>query len=143
MLALLRPDGWDFPLFLHVLGAVVLVGAMAAVAIAAGQAGTSLLLRRIAFSTLAVVAFPAWLLMRLAGQWIDSKEDVPGDPTWLGIGFTVGDFGLVLLLVAAGIGWWSLRRPERRWPQQAMTALAVLYLAALLVSMWAMSAKPD
>jgi hypothetical protein len=143
MLALLRPDGWDFPLFLHVLGAVVLVGAMAATALAAARAGASLVLRRVAFSTLAVVALPSWLLMRLAGQWIDSKEDVAGDPTWLSIGFLVGDAGLVLLLVAAAVGWWSLRRPDRRWPQQALTALAVVYLAALLVSMWAMTAKPD
>jgi hypothetical protein len=143
MLGLLRPDGWDFPLFLHVLGAVVLVGAMAATVLAAGRAGASLVLRRVAFSTLAFVALPSWLLMRLAGQWIDSKEDVAGDPTWLGIGFLVGDAGLVVLLVAAAVGWWSLRRPERRWPQQAFTALAIVYLAALLVSMWAMTAKPD
>ena len=32
MLALVRPDSWNFPLFLHVLGAFVLVGGMAAVA---------------------------------------------------------------------------------------------------------------
>ena len=142
MLALVRPDSWDFPLFLHVLGAVLLVGAMAATALAAGRAGGSLLLRRVAFWTLAVLALPAWVLMRLAGGWIDSKEDVPGDPTWLGIGFVVADIGIVILLVTAAVGWWSTRRPARRWPQQTVTVLAIVYLAALLVSMWAMSAKP-
>ena len=30
MLALVRPDSWNFPLFLHVLGAIVLTGATAA-----------------------------------------------------------------------------------------------------------------
>jgi len=142
MLALVRPDSWDFPLFLHVLGAVLLVGAMAATALAAGRAGGSLLLRQVAFWTLAVLALPAWVLMRLAGGWIDSKEDVPGDPTWLGIGFVVADIGIVILLVSAAVGWWSTRRPDRRWPQQTVTVLAIVYLAALLVSMWAMSAKP-
>lgn len=143
MLALLRPDSWDFPLFLHVLGAVVLVGAAAATALAASRAGQSLLLRRVAFGTLLVVAIPAWVLMRVAGQWIESKEEIEGDPTWLGIGYIVGDVGLVILVVTTVIGWWSTRRPERLWPAQAVAALATLYLIALLVAMWAMSGKPS
>jgi hypothetical protein len=143
MLALLRPDSWDFPLFLHVLGAVLLVGATAANALAASRAGHSLLLRRVAFGTLIAVAIPAWVLMRVAGQWIESKEDIEGDPTWLGLGYIVGDVGLVILLVTTVISWWSIRRPERRWPAQAVTALASLYLIALLVAMWAMSGKPS
>ena len=39
--------------------------------------------------------------MRFAGQWLDSREDIPGDPAWLGVGFIVGDAGLILLVVAA------------------------------------------
>ena len=31
MIAFLRPDAWDFPLFVHVLGAIVLFGGVAAV----------------------------------------------------------------------------------------------------------------
>jgi uncharacterized membrane protein len=143
MLALLRPDSWDFPLFLHVLGAVVLVGATAATALAASRAGQSLLLRRIAFGTLVAVVLPAWVLMRIAGQWIESKEDIAGDPTWLGIGYVVGDVGLVILVITTVIGWWSTRSPERRWPARTVTALASLYLIALLVAMWAMSGKPS
>ena len=34
MLALIRPDSWNFPLFLHILGATVLFGTVATVAIA-------------------------------------------------------------------------------------------------------------
>jgi formate hydrogenlyase subunit 3/multisubunit Na+/H+ antiporter MnhD subunit len=143
MLALVRPDSWNLPLFLHVLGAVTLVGSVAAAALSAGRSHESPLLRRVAFWTLASVVLPAWLLMRLAGQWIDSKEDVPGDPAWLGIGFMVGDIGLVVLLVTAIVGWWSTRRVDRRWPARTVTVLASLYLAALLVAMWAMTAKPD
>jgi hypothetical protein len=142
MVALVRPDSWNLPLFLHVLGAVVLVGGITATAIAAGRSQASPLLRRVAFRTLLTVVLPAWLLMRVAGEWVNSREDVPGDPTWLGIGYLVGDAGLLLLLVTTVIGWWSTRRPERRWPAQAATALAALYLAALLVAMFAMSGKP-
>ena len=143
MLALLRPGDWDFPLFLHVLGAAVLVGAVAATAVAAGRAGESLVLRRVAFGTLAAVALPAWVLMRIAGQWIESKWDFDEDPAWVGVGYIVAEPGLVILLVATIVGWWGIRRPERRWPAQTVAVLAVVYLAALLVAMWAMTAKPD
>jgi hypothetical protein len=140
MLALVRPDSWDFPLFLHVLGAMVLVGAVAATVIAAGR-GT--LLRGVAYRTMVFLVLPSWLLMRVAGQWIDSKEDLDGDPAWLGIGFIVGDAGLLFLLVTAVLAWWAYRHPERRWPGRAVVGLASLYLVALLVAMWAMTAKPD
>jgi hypothetical protein len=142
MLAVVRPDSWNLPLFLHVLGAILLLGAISATALAAGRSQTSPLLRRVAFRTLLVFVLPAWVLMRFAGEWINSKEDIPGDPTWLGIGYLVGDVGLVLLLLTTLLGWWSTRRPDKRWPAQAVTALAGLYLAALLVAMFAMSGKP-
>jgi hypothetical protein len=142
MLALVRPDSWNFPLFLHVLGAVVLVGAVAATALAASGSRDSVLLRRVAFWTLLTVVLPAWAVMRVAGQWIDSREDIPGDPGWLGVGFIVGDAGLVVLLVTAFFGWWSTRRHDRGWPARTVTVLASVYLVALLVAMFAMSGKP-
>jgi NADH:ubiquinone oxidoreductase subunit 6 (subunit J) len=142
IVAVVRPDSWNLPLFLHVLGAVALVGAVAAVAVAAWGSLDSPLLRRVAFWTLLTVVLPAWVLMRLAGGWIDSKEDIPGDPTWLGIGFMVGDVGLVVLVVATIVGWWSARRVQQRWAAQLLTGLASLYLLALLLAMFAMSGKP-
>jgi hypothetical protein len=142
MLALIRPDSWNFPLFLHVLGATILVGAMASAAIAARASSSPSIPRALPFRILLLVAIPSWLVMRLAGQWIESKEDVPGDPTWLGIGFTVGDIGLVVLLVATGFAWWAAKRPSKQWPRLTTTGLSLLYLAALAVAWWAMSAKP-
>jgi hypothetical protein len=142
MLALIRPDSWNFPLFLHVLGATILVGAMASAAIAARASASPAIPRALPFRILLLVAVPSWLVMRLAGQWIESKEDVPGDPTWLGIGFTVGDIGLVVLIVATGFAWWAAKRPAKQWPRLTTTGLSLLYLAALAVAWWAMSAKP-
>jgi hypothetical protein len=139
MLAAVRPDSWNLPLFLHVFGAIVLAGAVAAAALASRPA---VVLRGLPFRILVLVAAPAWLLMRVAGQWIESKEDIPGDPTWLGIGFMVGDFGLPILLIAIGVAWWARKRPELRWPRQTAGALSFLYLVALGVAWWAMSAKP-
>jgi hypothetical protein len=142
IVALVRPDSWNLPLFLHVLGAIVLVGAMASVALAVRVAGTLTTLRGLPFRILLLVAIPAWVLMRLAGQWIDNKEDIPGDPTWLGIGFGIADAGPVVLILATAAAWWAAKRPERRWPRQTVGALALLYLVALAVTWWAMSAKP-
>jgi hypothetical protein len=143
MLALVSPDSWNLPLFLHVLGAMTLVGAVAAVVLASSRATDSVLFRRVTFWTLATVVLPAWVLMRFAGQWIDSKEDLPDDPTWLGVGFIVGDIGLLILLITTIVAWMAMRKEGRRWAPKTVTVLSILYLIALLIAMWAMSAKPD
>jgi hypothetical protein len=142
MLAIIRPDSWNFPLFLHVLGAMVVTGATAATFIAAVSAQRWPWLRRVVFLALLTAVIPGWLLMRLAGEWINSKEDIAGDPTWLGIGYIVGDLGLVLLVVTTILSWVSTRKPERSWPLRSVAGLAGLYLVALLVAMFAMSGKP-
>ncbi|MFL5944090.1 MAG: hypothetical protein ACJ74D_07490 [Gaiellaceae bacterium] len=142
MLAILRPDSWDFPLFLHVLGAIAVTGATAVAFAGALSAPRWPWLRGIVARTLLVVVFPAWLLMRVAGQWIESKEDIPGDPGWLGVGFIVGDLGLILLILALVFAAISVRRPERRWPNGAVAVITGIYLVALLVAMFAMSGKP-
>ena len=143
MLALVRPDSWNLPLFLHVFGAMVLTGALAATVVAAGRSDASLLLRRVAFRTLLALVLPAWILMRVTGQWTDSREPVGDGSTWLDIGYIVGDAGVLFLLVATIVAWWGVRRPGQRWPARAVAVLATVYLAALLVTMWAMTAKPD
>ena len=73
MLALVRPDSWNFPLFLHVLGAGVLVGAIGATVIIATRAPSwrRLLVRTIGFLVgdaglllLVITALIAWWGMR-------------------------------------------------------------------------------
>lgn len=142
MLAIIRPDSWNLPLFLHVLGAATVTGATAATLLAALAARRRPWLRAAVSRTLLLVVFPSWLLMRVTGQWIDSKEDIPGDPGWLGVGFIVGDAGLVLLILTMIFSALSVRRPERQWPLRAVAGLSAIYLAALLVAMFAMSGKP-
>ena len=140
MLALVRPDSWNFPLFLHVLGAIVLTGAVATTLVIAIRAPTW---RRLLARTIGFLVLPAWVLMRFAGQWIDSRENLPNDPAWLGVGFLVGDAGLLLLVITALVAWWGLRRPDRRWPVRAVAVISGVYLIALFVAMWAMTTKPD
>jgi len=142
MLAILRPDSWDFPLFLHVLGAALVTGATAAAFVGATASRRRPWLRVVVSRTLLLAVFPAWLLMRLAGQWIDSKENIPGNPGWLGVGFIVGDGGFVLVLVAMILGAVGVRRPQRNWPIRTVAVLTGIYFVALVVAMVAMTAKP-
>jgi hypothetical protein len=134
-----------WPLFLHVLGAMTLVGALLAVVLVSAVAWRRpdlAVLRRAAWSGLIVVALPAYLVMRLAGQWIYSKEGFSGDndPTWLGIGFGVGDLGLLLLLVTIGVAFWW-RRGAKPVAGRIVAVLSSLYLVLLAVAWLAMSGK--
>jgi len=142
MLAIVRPDSWNLPLFLHVLGATAVTGATAATVVAAAASQKWPWLRPLVFKTSVGVVLPTWLLMRLGGAWSDSREPIGDDSTWLGIGYIVGDAGLVLLLVATIFSWVGARRPDRGWPEKAVAGIAGVYFVALLVAMFAMTGKP-
>jgi len=140
--ALLRPDSWDFPLFLHVLGAAALVGAVAAACVLAAASQRRPWLRSLTLRTMLAAAIPAWLLMRIAGQWEDSRSTIGDGKGWLDVGFFVADAGVLFLLLTSICAWLGARRPERRWPGRAVAVLAAIYLVALFVAMFAMSGKP-
>lgn len=98
MLAAIRPDDWNFPLLLHVLGASLLLGALIAAVTAQllvwrrSPPAAVLPFARLSFRTLLFVAIPAWFLMRIAGEWIASREnwdDVDDVPSWLDLGYLI------------------------------------------------------
>lgn len=155
VLAALRADEVDFPLFLHVIGATVLVGSlvlalsMLLLAWRGGVAGESVLVR-IAFRTLLFATIPAWLVARIAGQWTASREgiDEGDEPLWLGIGFLTMEPGLLIMLAATVLAGLAARRARGSEPKsptlaRVATVLTGLLLAAYVVAMWAMTAKPD
>jgi hypothetical protein len=143
MLAIIRPDSWNFPLFLHVLGATVVTGATAAAFVLAISSRRWPWLRLVLARTMVLAVFPAWVLMRLGGAWEDSRSSIGDDSTWLGIGYIVGDAGFVLLIVAMILSAVGRRRPERGWPISAVAVITGVYLAALLVAMFVMTGKPS
>jgi hypothetical protein len=157
MLAAIRPDSWNYALFLHVLGAAVLVGALvtAGTAQVLGWArdasGGTAMFARLSFRTLLFVAVPAWFAMRIGAEWIYSKEkwaDAPSEPDWLGVGYMTADLGGVLLLVSvvlAGFGARRLARADSGSNALARSAgiIALVVLALYLVALWAMTAKPS
>jgi hypothetical protein len=152
VLAAVRPDSWNFPLFVHVLGAMILVGGLltgaSAIAFARGDAR----FLRLGYWTLLAVALPGYIVMRIGAHWIYSKEgwdDLPDEvdePAWLGIGWIVADLGALLTLVAlilGGIGVRRLRSGGGAGLIKASMVIAWIVLAAALVAVWAMSGKPD
>ena len=147
MLGVIRPDSWNLPLFLHVLGAMVLVGGLlvtsAAVAVARGDAR----LLRIGYLTLLVVCLPGYLVMRIGAEWIYSREQLNAatDPAWVGIGYITADAGALLLLIALVLGGIGLRRRRGGGGTgllRASLVISVVLLAASVVTIWAMGAKP-
>jgi hypothetical protein len=150
LVATVRPHAWDFPLFLHVLGAMILVGGLltgaACLALARGDAK----FLRLGYRSLLAVALPGWLLMRIAAEWIASKEGwtaqgVP-TPTWLGIGFVLADAGGLILLVSlivGGIGVRRLRAGRGTTLLRSTLVLSVVLLGAYVVAAWAMAGKPS
>ena len=148
-LATVRPDSWNFPLFLHILGAMVLVGGTlagaAALAFARGDPRTL----RLGYWSLLTVALPGWILMFASAHWIYSKEgldDSPVDSAWTTIGFAVAEAGGVLFLVSlalGGVGIRGLRNGKGEGLLKATMVISLVLLAAYVVAVWAMSAKPD
>lgn len=144
----------NFALLLHVLGAMLLVGGLtgAVTSFLLGWRRDSTTLSRLGFRSLLFVAFPAWWLMRIAGQWTGSKEGFSGsddDPTWLGIGYITAEAGGLLILISiilTGIGVRRMGRAETPRPSVLVrigTVLVSIVLAAYIVAVWAMSTKPD
>jgi hypothetical protein len=150
VLAIVRPDSWNFPLFLHVLGAMILVGGLLAGASSLAFARGDVRFLRLGYWTLLAVSLPGWILMRAGGEWIASREGwtkkgVPS-PTWLDIGFLLADVGGLILLVSlivGGVGVYRLRVGKGSGLLKATLVLAFLLLAAYVVAVWAMAGKPS
>ena len=149
VLAAIRADSLNFPLFLHVLGAMILFGGLltgaAAMALARGRPR----LLRLGYWSLLAVALPGYVVMRIGAEWIYSKEnldELPDDPAWVGIGYIVADAGALLLLLAlivGGVGVRKLRTGGGAGLFKVSTVITLLLLAAAIVAVWAMAAKPD
>ena len=149
MIATIRPDAWNFPLLLHVLGALVLVGALVLAVSAmflAWRDGDAALVR-LGFRSLLLGVLPAWVAMRAGGEWIASKEKLEDAKlTWLDIGFTTADLGLFLIVIATVLGGLAARRAARAGRPGALggasAVVTLVLLVAYLVAIWAMTTKP-
>jgi hypothetical protein len=152
VLALIRQHSWDLAVFVHVLGAMTLVGGLVTAAAAGiiGWRDPGGALRRFSALTLFTVALPGWIVMRAGAEWAYSKEGwdkVPSklQPTWLGIGYFTADVGGIILLIALVLGGIGIRRMRTGGGAgllRASTAIAAILIVVYAVSVWAMGGKP-
>jgi hypothetical protein len=148
MLAAVRPDSWNLALFVHVAGAMLLVGALVVVVVTMTGAlrrgeGTEVL-TGIAFRALLIGVLPAYIVMRVGAEWIASKENLPDDADWIGIGYGTADGGLVLTLIAAVLAWRAARRGAAGpgGLGRGVLVLGAVLIVAYAVTIWAMASKP-
>jgi hypothetical protein len=151
VLAAIRPDDVNLPLFLHVLGAMLLVGTLfvvsAATAIGWRRPDDAVGLTRFGLRTLLAGVLPAYILMRVGAQWTEAEQSYPDDfdPAWLGIGYVTADAGALLIVVSivlSALGLRSLQSTSGMRLGRTVGVISVVLLAAYLVAVWAMTAKP-
>jgi hypothetical protein len=157
VLATIRPDSWGFPLFLHVLGAMVAVGGLALAAAYLGGAWRSRSAGslRNGFRALLYGAIPGYIVMRGGAEWLFVKEhwdDVDPEPDWIGIGYGIADIGLLFLIIATIVSGTASRRALATGDGETAqagnasvrttTILVSVLLVAYVVAIWAMTTKP-
>jgi hypothetical protein len=151
LLGAIRPDDWNFPLFLHILGAMVLVGTLVLVAVSLAGAwrGGSVAAVRLGYRSLLMAAIPAWIVLRVSAEWLVSEENLDEEsPGWVDVGYMVSDTSLLLLIAATVCAGLAARRAGRgEQPggglNRAVVVLAGIALVAYVVAIWAMATKPS
>jgi hypothetical protein len=147
LLAAIRPDGWNVALFLHILGAMVMVGGLvlAVTSLTAAWRGGAAAATRLGYRALVLGVLPGWLVMRGAAQWIANKEGLEdSDLSWIGIGFSTSEGGFLLIIIAMVLAG----RAARQGGEGGGTGLkvaavfAALLIVVYLVAIWAMTTKP-
>jgi len=132
-----------WPLFLHVLGAMTLFGAILTaviLAVVANRKPELGFLRRATFWAL-VSGIPDYVVMRVFAEVIRSDEGLKHHlPTWVKIGQAVADGGLLLLLAALGVAYWWMRS-SKALAGRIVVALTGVYLLLLALAFMAMSGK--
>ncbi len=154
VIAIADRPGWEFPLFVHVLGAMLLVGFLLAVLfallVAARRTDTpaQLTLTRFAFRTLLIGVLPSWVIMFVGAIWTEEEAPFDEEAAWLTIGHIVAEpiglLGFILATLFAGL---AVRRLKSDGGSsgfvRASTVFTTILVIAYLVAIFAMTTKPD
>jgi hypothetical protein len=150
VLGAIRPNEWEFPLFLHVLGALTLIGALAlTVALLFSAWRGSAASVRLALRSLTLGVIPAWVVLRGSAEWIADKEgyaDLDDPPDWIDIGYLAGDAGFLLILISTLLAWLATRKVRAEGTPTGTVRAGALLISLLLLlnllALWAMTTKP-
>jgi hypothetical protein len=140
ILAAIRPDDWNLALFVHILGAMLLVGALVLVASALAARDV-----RLGYRSLLLGVVPGWIVMRGAAEWIAEKEklgDIDPTPAWVDIGYSVADPMLLFIIIATVCAGLAARRQSTGGLRTAALLRVALTIVASFVAIWAMATKP-
>jgi hypothetical protein len=140
ILAAIRPDDWNIALFVHILGAMLLVGALVLVASALAARDV-----RLGYRSLLLGVVPGWIVMRGAAEWIAEKEkvnDIDPVPAWVDIGYSVADPMLLFIIIATVCAGLAARRQSTAGLRTAALVMVALMIVASFVAIWAMATKP-
>jgi len=146
--AAIRPDAWNLPLLLHLLGAMVALGGLvlALTSLAAARGADAVASVRLGFRALLLGTLPAYIVMRGTAEWIANEEgvnDLPETPAWVDIGYMVAEPGLLLVIIATVLTGLAARRASPGGTGvKIATALVALTVLAYIVAIWAMTTKP-
>jgi hypothetical protein len=152
MLAAIRPDEVNLALFVHVLGAMLLVGALFAVGLSTvigwRRTDDAIGLTRFGLRTLLIGVLPAYIVMRVGAQWVEAEQDYPDgfEPAWLGIGYVTADAGVLLIVISivlSILGLRKLRSGSGLRFGRTVGVISLVLLVAYVVAVWAMTAKPS
>jgi hypothetical protein len=168
-LADLRPNNFNLPLFIHVLGVTVLFGGVLTAAAALFFARGNARQLRLGYYSLLLVGLPGLILAKLGATLIWHKESVHSligsafphrdDPRWIEIGGTALDGGGALLVLALILGWFGVQRLNggqgdllSKVPVVSTMSgekllrltmyISFVLLAGYVLAVWAMGGKP-
>jgi hypothetical protein len=151
-LLIIRPDSWNLPLLLHVGGAMALVASVTVAVVALVQGWrtsdpTAASLKRFGARTLLYAAIPSYFVMRIAAEWVASREHLENsNAAWLGDGYLAADGGGILLLIATIVANLAVRRaPDSGLGKLAKVGagLSLILVALYVFAIWAMTTKPS
>ena len=152
VLAAIRPDDLNLLLFVHVIGSMVFVGSLllAGTVLAGAWNDGSAERVRLGFRTLLIAVVPSYLVMRVFGQVLESKDDYEAveDSAWIGIGYATTELGLLLIIassIAAGVGSRKALREGGPVGTSGKVATVLVWIMVVLftIAIWAMTTKPD
>lgn len=145
----IHEDVW---LYLHVFGAMALVGSLivALYAIRIARERGDQPAAQFAFRTLLRGTLPAYLVMRIGAQIVEAKrEGIDEESTWIGIGYMTTEGGLLLLIIGLILTGMMARRTKTGASVAGAIQLRVaggiagVLIAAYIVAIWAMTTKPS
>jgi hypothetical protein len=149
VLAAIRADEVNFWLTVHVLGAMLLVGALvlALMALFLAWRDGSGAPARLAYRSLLIGVIPAWIVMRVSAQFLLDKQGLEeAELVWIDIGFMAAEPGFLFIIIATVLAGLAARRARRgEAPGAGVKVAAVLgsiLVAAYVVATYAMTAKP-